>query len=766
MTGPAPTDRPRPQQRPDHLPQQLPQPEPGRTAGPNVLVVVLDDLGFAQLGCYGSDIATPNIDALANGGLRYNRFHVTALCSPTRAAILTGRNHHAVGMGMLPELAVRYPGYTGRIPRTAATFARHLRDSGYSTYAVGKWHLAPRDEWSASGPFDRWPLGLGFERFYGFLGGDTNQWTPELKVDNHAIEPPRGPDEGYHLTEDLADQAIRMLQDQQQATPGKPFFMWFATGAMHAPHQVPREWIEQYAGRFDGGWDAWRERVFAAQIANGTVPPDTVLTERPSWVAAWDRLPAEQQRLYARMMEVYAGFLTHTDYQIGRLVEHVRDLGLLDDTLILLLSDNGTSAEGGPYGSVNEHRFVHGLDEDLDENLARIDELGGRRAYNHYAWGWAWAGNTPLRLWKRYAWLGGVRTPLIVHWPMGVAARGEVRDQFCHAVDLMPTILDSAGITQPSSVDGIEQQPVDGASILDTFRDAAAPSPRETQYFEMLGSRAIFHQGWKATTDHVGGQLAVERDNIEGSREFETDNWLLFDLAHDFSEACDASAAEPDRLQRMIDRWWQEAERNHVLPLDDSFIGRAVAMYRPAYGPRHRTVFKPGGGPVSEDVLPPLGMGYVVTARVDVPDHADGIVFALGNWTNGCALYLRDGRLVHVFNSFGTVHVITADDVVEAGRHELSYRYSRDGGGRAGILCVDGREVGRGELPHDLPFRWQIGSAGLTIGRDRGFPVCDDYTPPFEFTGTLHDVTFEVPMLAPKDDTAARAELGIALKSE
>jgi arylsulfatase len=746
-------------------PEMLPAPPRGRTTGPNVLVIVLDDLGFAQLGCYGSDIATPNIDALAAGGLRFNHFHVTALCSPTRAALLTGRNHHAVGMGMLPELAIRYEGYTGRIPRAAATLARHLRDNGYSTYAVGKWHLAPRDEWSASGPFDRWPLGLGFERFYGFLGGDTNQWTPELKADNHAIEPPRGPDD-YHLTEDLADQAIRLLQDQQQATPGKPFFTWFATGAMHAPHQVGPEWIERYVGKFDDGWDAWRERVFARQVANGTVPPDTVLTPRPSWVAAWDSLPGEQQRLYARMMEVYAGFLAHTDHQIGRVIEHLRANDLLDDTLICLISDNGTSAEGGPYGSVNEHRFVHGLDEDLDENLARIDDLGGHRAYNHYAWGWAWAGNTPLRLWKRYAWLGGVRTPLIVHWPAGIAARGEVRDQFCHAIDLMPTILDAAGIEPSAIIDGIEQMPIEGRSLLGAFASAAAPAPRTSQYFEMLGSRAIYHDGWKATTDHVGGQLAVERENIEGSRVFDEDNWLLFDLAHDFSESRDLAAENPERVQQLVDVWWAEAERNHVLPLDDSFIGRAGAMFRPAYGPQHRTVFRPGGGPVSEDVLPPLGAGYVVTARVEVDDGAEGILFALGNWTNGCAWYVLDGVLVHVFNGYGNAHRIVATEPVPAGAHELSYTYTREGGGRTGILAIDGREVGRGELPHDLPFRWQIGSAGLTIGVDRGFPVCDDYAVPFPFTGTLHEVAFVIPMLAPKDDTAVCAELGIALKGE
>jgi arylsulfatase len=750
-------------------PPQLPNPPLGRTTGPNVLVVVLDDLGFGQLGCFGSDIATPNIDALATNGLRYNRFHVTALCSPTRAALLTGRNHHAVGMGMLPEIAIRYPGYSSRIPRSAASLARHLRDHGYSTRAVGKWHLVPRNEWSASGPFDQWPLGMGFERYYGFLGGDTNQWTPELVSDNHPIEAPRSPAEGYHLTEDLADQAIRMVQDQQQATPGKPFFSWFATGAMHAPHHVAPEWIEQYRGAFDDGWEAWRERTFERQLATGVVPPGTRLTPRPSWVAAWDTLPEDERRLYARMMEVYAGFLTHTDAQIGRIVDHLRDTGLLDDTLIFVLSDNGTSAEGGPLGSVNEHRFVHGLDEDLAENVARIDDLGGPRAYNHYAWGWAWAGNTPLRLWKRYAWLGGVRTPLIVHWPNGVAGRGEVRDQFCHAVDVMPTVLDAAGIEPARVVDGVAQMPVEGRSLVPTFADAQAPATRSTQYFEMLGSRAIYHNGWKATTDHVGGQLEVERRHLEGSTDFDEDRWLLFDLARDFSEADDVAAEHPELLEMLVDTWWKEAERNHVLPLDDTFIGRASALFRPRYLPRHRTVFRPGAGPVSEDVLPPLGAGFVVTAAVEFDTPAAGIVFALGNWTNGCALYVLDGRLVFTFNGYGHAHSIRADRDVPAGARELGFRYERAEGARTGTLTVDGEVVGRGVLPHDLPFRWQIGGAGLTVGYDRGFPVCDDYEPPFAFTGTLHSVTLEIPMFAPRpsdDDTAARAALDIALKSE
>ena len=732
-----------------------------------MLVIVLDDLGFAQLGCYGSDIATPNIDALAAGGLRFNRFHVTALCSPTRAALLTGRNHHAVGMGMLPELAVRYEGYSGRIPPAAATLARHLRDNGYSTYAVGKWHLAPRDEWSASGPFDRWPLGLGFERFYGFLGGDTNQWTPELKADNHAIEPPRGPDDGYHLTEDLADQAIRLLQDQQQATPGKPFFTWFATGAMHAPHQVAPEWIEPYVGKFDDGWDAWRDRVFARQVANGTVPPDTVLTPRPSWVAAWDALPAEQQRLYARMMEVYAGFLAHTDHQIGRVIEHLRANDLLDDTLICLISDNGTSAEGGPYGSVNEHRFVHGLDEDLDENLARIDDLGGHRAYNHYAWGWAWAGNTPLRLWKRYAWLGGRadaadRALARGHRRARRGARPVLPRDRPHADDPRRGRHRTAGHRRRRRADADRRTLVARrvrvgrrarAPHVAVLRDARQPRdlPRRVEGDDRPRRRAA-----RGGAREHRGQPGLRRGQLVAVRP----RARLLRVTRSRGRASRAGAGTHRRLvgrggtqPRVAARRLVHRARRRDVP----------ARLRPAVP--HRVQARRRS----------RVRGRVAAARCRLRRdrarrgrraRAQGILFALGNWTNGCAWYLLDGTLVHVFNGFGNAHRIVATERVPAGAHELSYTYTREGGGRTGILAIDGREVGRGELPHDLPFRWQIGSAGLTIGEDRGFPVCDDYTVPFRFTGTLHDVTFAIPMLAPKDDTAARAELGIALKGE
>jgi arylsulfatase A-like enzyme len=714
---------------------------------PNVVLVVLDDLGFAQLGCFGSDIATPGIDALAAAGLRYNRFHVTSLCSPTRACLLTGRNHHAVGMGFLTDIPIGFPGYNATIPRSAAALPRLLRDVGYSTFAVGKWHLTPRWEQSASGPFDRWPLGLGFERYYGFLGGDTNQWAPELVSDNGFVDPPRTPDDGYHLTEDLADRAIRFLHDQQQATPGKPFFLYFAPGAMHAPHHVAPEWIERYRGCFDSGWDSWRDAVFARQLETGVVPSGTALTPRPSWVRSWDGLAPDECRLFARMMEVFAGFLTHADAQIGRILEFLGRLGVLDDTLLLLCSDNGTSAEGGPLGSLNEHRFTHDRMDDIADTLAHIDDLGGVRAYNHYAWGWAWAGNAPFRLWKRYTWLGGVRTPLIVHWPRQVSTGGEVRQQFCHAVDLLPTVLDAVGVEPPAMVDGERQQPIAGASLLPTFTDAGAPSPRATQYFEMIGSRAIYHDGWKATTDHVGHQITVERELLEGSLDFETDRWQLFDLRHDFSEAHDLAADHPERVRQLEQLWWAEAGRNYVLPIDDTFIGRAIALVPSPWGPRSRGVYRPGGGAVAEDTLPPLGAGFRLVARVEIPRvGADGIVVALGDWNNGFAVYLLDSVPVAVFNLFGEPVRIASTVAVAPGARTLALEYVREpqGGGPVKLLVDDRVEAGL-QLPHDLPFRWQIGGTGLLVGHDRGLPVCDDYRPPFAFSGSIHGVEIEAP---------------------
>ena len=584
--------------------------DPRPPAGaPNVLVVVLDDTGFAQLGCFGSDIATPSIDALAGRGLRYNRFHVTAMCSPTRASLLTGRNAHAVGVGFLVDLPMAYPGYSCRIPPSSAPLPRVLRDAGYSTLAVGKWHLTPRGERSGAGPFTRWPLGYGFERFYGFLQGDTNQWTPRLVCDNHYVEAPARPEDGYHLSTDLADRAIGYLLDQQQAAPGKPFFLYLALGATHAPHHVPAEWIRPYAGRFDKGWDRWREETFERQLQSGVVPAGTVLTERPPWVPAWEDLGAEERRMHARQHEVYAAFLSHADAQVGRVFEFLAASGRLDDTLVLLTSDNGASAEGGLLGTFNEHRFTAQLPETVAGNVELLDGWGGFRSYPHYSWGWAWAGNTPLRLWKRYTWLGGTRTPLVVSWPRGIPAAGEIRHQFCHAVDLMPTILDACRVERPAEVDGVPQAPFDGASLGATFSDADAPEVRVTQYFELLGSRSIYHDGWKATTDHVADGVRDEALLMTGSRDFATDHWALFRLEDDFSEARDVSAEHPGVVRRLQEMWAAEAGRNHVLPLVSELIKRFGALLGPAWPPAQPSVFRPGGTPVPDESVPPLWAG-------------------------------------------------------------------------------------------------------------------------------------------------------------
>ncbi|WP_167098061.1 arylsulfatase [Mycobacterium sp. DL592] len=704
------------------------------SGAPNVLMIVLDDLGFGQLGCFGSDIATPNIDKLASDGLRYNRFHVTALCSPTRAALLTGRNHHAVGMGMLTDLPTDLPGYSGRIPPSTPTLPRVLRDAGWSTMAFGKWHLAPRYELGDAGPFERWPLGLGFERYYGFLGGDTNQWAPRLVRDNSSIVAPKTPAQGYHLTEDLADQAIRMVVNQQESAPGKPFFTYFAPGAMHAPHHVPASWADAYAGRFDQGWDRWREEVFARQVATGVVPRTTTLTARPSWVPAWADLSSDERRVYARMLEVFAGFLSHTDAQIGRLLDALRHLGVYDDTLILLLSDNGASAEGGVSGTVNEHLFAHGIRGDVATSLAHLADWGGPNTYPHYAWGWAWAGNTPFRLWKRYSWLGGTRVPLIAHWPRVIGAQGgRVRGQFTHAIDVMPTVLEACGIEQPVGLDG--------ASALATFTDPDAPDPRSTQYFEMLGSRSIVSQGWKATTDHVSGGVVDEEELLTGSRDFDSDRWSLFRLDEDFSEAHDVADAHPDIVESLARQWLSEAERNNVLPLADSLIARFGRLVPPDYPPRSHTVIYPAGGPVSDEVLPSLVAGAEVSADVEVADSgSDGVLFALGDRIAGLVAYVTGGRLTVTVVILGDT-VTVGTPAVGGGRHRLGCRLApQSGGGTRVEAIIDGQVAATGLSSNHLPFVWQIGGTQLRPGYDEGIGVCDGYQPPFAWTGTLYQV--------------------------
>ena len=739
---------------------EYPSPPPG---APNVVLVVLDDIGFAQLGCFGSPIETPNLDRLAAGGARYNRFHVTSVCSSTRACLLTGRNHHAVGMGLTQESVLGFPGYTGRIPRSAATAARILRDGGYNTMAVGKWHLAARGEYSASGPFERWPLGMGFERYYGFLGAETNQWAPELVRDNTAVDPPRPPDEGYHLTEDLVDEAIRMVQDQQQAAPGKPFLCYLATGAAHAPHHVTPEWVAPYRGRFDGGWEQYRRDAHERQLREGVVPPGTALTERPSWLPAWDALSGDERRLYARYMEVYAGFVTHADHHLGRFFDFVAARGILDDTLVMVVSDNGASAEGGRTGTLNESASWLGRFDDTATALARLDEIGGHATSNHYPLAWAWAGNAPFRLWKRYAWLGGTRTPLIARWPARIAEPGGVRPQFCHAVDVFSTILDAAGLEPPATVGGVVQQPIDGASLLPTFDDPAADEIRRLQYFELAGSRGIYVDGWKATTDHVANQFG-ERELIEGSHDFDTDRWSLFDLTADFSEAHDLADEHPDRVRALEQLWWAEAGRNQVLPLYE-FPASMHHLHPGERPPPARAVYQAGGRPIIESQLPLLLGGFTIEADVDLDGGpAEGILCALGDLHEGFALYLLDGRLASRFNILGATVRLAAEAPVGPGRHALTLRYEPGGEGRL-VLAVDGADVAEAAQRDLLLFPGlSTAGVGLLVGRDRGLPVSDDYRPPFPFTGTLHRL--EITSGAPTARPDPAIEQAVALKAD
>ncbi len=452
-----------------------PEPLRAREGAPNVLFIVLDDTGFGQIGCYGSPISTPNIDRLAEGGLRYSNMHTTALCSPTRSCILNGRNHHSNAMSCITEASTGYPGANGYIPFENGFLSEILHEQGYNTYAVGKWHLTPADQVSAAGPYDRWPLGRGFERYYGFMGGDTHQYYPELTYDNHRVEPEKTPAEGYHLTEDLADKAIAFIADAKQVAPNKPFFLYFATGAMHAPHHVPKEWADKYKGVFDDGWDAYREKVFAKQKKLGLVPKNAELSRHDPDVQDWKKLSKDERKLYARMMEVFAGFLEHTDHHIGRLLDFLEEIGELDNTLIMFISDNGASAEGGPTGSINENKFFNFVPDSLEQNLAAIDDIGGPKYFNHYPWGWTFAGNTPFRRWKRETYRGGVSDPFIVHWPKGIKAKGEVRTQFAHAIDMLPTVLEALDIEPPVHIQGVTQSPIEGVSFAHTFDDKKAP---------------------------------------------------------------------------------------------------------------------------------------------------------------------------------------------------------------------------------------------------------------------------------------------------
>ncbi len=714
-----------------------PQPEPPDGA-PNVVLVVLDDVGYAQLGCYGSDLETPTLDGLAAEGVRLANFHTTALCSPTRACLLTGRNHHSVGMGRIADLALGFPGHQGTIDRRHGFLSEMLTGAGYASYAVGKWHLTPEDETHMAASRATWPVARGFQRWYGFHGGETHQFVPVLYQDNQSVPPPR--DDDYHLSVDLADHAITYLSDLRAVEPDTPFFLYFALGACHSPHHAPKQWIDRYAGRFDEGWDAWRERTFARQNELGLLPPGTELSPRPPWVPAWDTLSADEQRVASRFMECFGGFLSHADAQVGRVLEFIESLGERDDTLVVVVSDNGASAEGGRNGSINDVRIWNGIPAGPRELQARIHEIGGPSGHNNYPWGWTMAGNTPFRRWKREVHEGGVADPCILNWPNGLSDRGGIRRQYAHAIDVAPTILDLVGLDPPAHIDSVEQTPIEGVSFAGTLRYAAAPATRLTQYFEMLGSRAIYHDGWKAVT--FKPLAAMYDDGLDPDAPFSEDRWELYHVAEDFSECHDLAADQPDRLAEMVELWWNEARAHQVLPLDNRPLAALMSPRPTRARDRLRYRYFPECAPVPESVAVNLrNRSHAITLDVHVPDDEtfEGVLLAQGSVLGGWTLFALGGRLRYEHNVAGKArHTVTSGVAVSPGRRRVGFEFDKtaDFAG-TGRLYIDDDVVGEGDLPFVTPARLSITGAGLTCGYEVGPAISFDYDAPFRCTGRI-----------------------------
>jgi arylsulfatase A-like enzyme len=716
---------------------------------PNVVVVLLDDAGFGSSSAFGGPCATPTFERLAGNGLKYTRFHTAAMCAPTRTALLTGRNHHSAAMGSITETATSAPGYSSARPNTVANVGEVMRLNGYSTAYFGKCHEVPTWESSPIGPFDHWPTGSGYERFYGFVGGDTDQYSPALVDGTTPIEPPDDPD--YHLTEDLADKAQAWVRQQKALAPDKPFFLYFSTGATHAPHHVPKEWSDKYRGRFDEGWDKLREETFARQKELGVIPMSAELTPRHEQIPAWDEMDERLKPFLSRQMEVYAGFLEHTDYQVGRVVDTLEDMGILDDTLIVtIIGDNGASGEGTLTGLVNEFAIINGLEdlENDDYKLEHMDELGGPTTFNHYAVGWAHALDTPYQWTKQVAshW-GGTRNGAVVHWPGGIEARGELRQQFHHVIDVVPTILEAAGIPEPLMVNGVTQKPIEGGSMMYTFDDADAPDRRETQYFEMYTNRGIYHKGWTACTRRripwitSGGEV----------KPFDDDEWELY-APDDWTQRHDLSADMPDKLRDLQRLWLIEAVRHDVLPLDDRLAERFnpdLAGRPDLMGKRKSLTLVPGMTRLSEgSVLNVKNKSYNVTAEIVVPeDGADGVILVQGGAFGGWVLYMKDGLLKYCYNLVGVDRSYTESaDPIPPGDHQIRMEFAYDGGGvgKGGdvALYVDGEKVGAGRVDRSTPFMFSADD-GMDVGTDTGLRVTDD-EPRGTFTGTIRWVQLDL----------------------
>lgn len=731
---------------------------------PNVIFFVLDDVGYGQLSSFGGLVETPVIDSLAENGLRYTNMHTTALCSPSRGCILTGRNHHSLGLACITEFSTGYPGYNGILPFNKGMLSEMLLPEGYNTFCVGKWHLTPPEHTTAAGPFDRWPLGRGFERYYGFLGGETNQWYPELTYDNHEVEQPALPEDGYHISADLADKAIKFIQDAHVTAPDKPFFMYYATGAGHAPHHVPKEWADKYKGKFDMGWDEYRKIVHKRQIEMGIIPANTELSAHDPDVPVWEELSAEARRLYARFMEVYAGFISYTDHHFGRILEFLKEIDELDNTLIVVVSDNGASSEGGPVGSLNEMFFFNHAPESLEDNLKMIDKLGGVETCNHYPWGWTNAGNTPFRRWKRETYRGGTTDPCIVSWPKGIQASGELRSQYAHIIDLVPTVLEALGTETPHSIRGVAQAPIDGVSFAHTFNEQAAPSNHHTQYFEMLGNRAIDHDGWRAVCPWPGPSFteAAQKGREFGSAitndilvDIDAHDWELYHVAEDYSESHNLAEENRGKLVEMIGRWWAEAGKYQVLPIDGSTFER-INVQRPSITKsRNKFVLYPGGASIPFTASPKVyNRPWSITADVVIPPGgAEGVLVAMGGRTGGYTFFVKEQKLYFLYNWLGRDKFwLKSGETIPEGEVELRYEFEPTGkpdparglGVPArGQIYINRKLVSSIDMPHSVLAIF--GTQGLSCGYDGGEPAApEEYDGAFHFTGTIKRVTIDI----------------------
>jgi len=728
---------------PDWGPYELPKAPDG---APNILVILYDDTGMASWSPYGGRINMPTLDRLAKNGLTYTQWHTTALCSPTRSTFLTGRNHQANGMGVIMEGTNGFPGVSGRIPAECASVGHILQDNGYSTFWVGKNHNVPEEDISSGGSRSQWPLQMGFDRFYGFLGGETNNWYPDLVEDNRFIDAPYTPEEGYHLSKDLTDQAIRMIRDQQSSNPSKPWYMWFCPGANHAPHHSPKEYADKYRGMFDDGYDAYRTWVLGRMIERGILPEGTELTlfnplpedqaNAADYVKPWDSLSDDEKRLFSRMAEVFAGFSEYTDVETGRLIDYLETTGQLENTLIFYCADNGASGEGSPDGSVNENKFFNGFPDDLKENLAKIDVLGTPETYNHYPTGWAAAFSAPFQMFKRYSqFSGGTCDPMVIHWPAGIAAKGEIRHQYHHSVDIVATMLDVIGIQMPEVYRGVPQRPLDGVSMKYSFNAAPdGPTEKHVQYYAMLGTRGIWKDGWKAAAIHAP---------LTGHGKFDEDRWELYNVQEDRSESHDLAAEHPEKLTELIDAWFEEADRNDVLPLDDRSAREQLTIDRPqAEPPKERYIYYPDTTAVPESVAVNVrGRSFKIIADVVLEKGAEGVLFAHGSRFGGHALFLKDGRLTYVYNFLGIPPEQTfTSEALTPGAHALGMEFIRESAGEHGEsigtckLYVDDQVAAEG------PMRAQVGKFtlcgdGLCVGFDSADTVSRQYTNPFPFTG-------------------------------